>query len=483
MSTSYARERLARITTQLEARAASESVVESWSTSQHDVEEYAAELRHGIQRLRQLAQKRHGGKSDNEKLLKVARKVKGKRDRAAQQQTGGDVAGLNSSGVKTLEELFAAYLAQLVYTATTEMLMDDASRVDYEIDYWTRVQDEQYEIGLYLLQSRFLFFVSIFRKQHRTYPFSSFFAALPWRVKDVFATILRRLHEYSPTQQARDLLSFHTLEHAFRLPPSLLLSSLFPHLATTRDKASSSSTSTTTTSKKLEAEQTTSTRGRLLLTRYSPFYLTRHEASIKKDALQSARDELAVRIGILAAASTELTESAVPLSHKTLSTIGKSLTTTLDDLDDSSEPELPKDAASTLDYLHDFLETQVPSYRTRMQISIIQTNSQPGLITRAWPVVVSVPIVTYLLANKLYKERFAIREWAQMASDTIRGFFVGWVVEPAVKILETVRHGEGGSLAIMGRESLKSDFDVCLLFPFLMPVEANTDVRMVVLSF
>ena len=46
------------------------------------------------------------------------------------------------------------------------------------------------------------------------------------------------------------------------------------------------------------------------------------------------------------------------------------------------------------------------------------------------------------------------------ARDTIRGFLVGWVVEPLIKILETVRHGEDGTLAIMGSQSLKSDLDV-----------------------
>jgi nuclear-control-of-ATPase protein 2 len=213
------------------------------------------------------------------------------------------------------------------------------------------------------------------------------------------------------------------------------------------------------------------------VTSFAPIHLTRHEARTKRKALQKGRDDLALRIGKVAASGVTRLEMAEEGGSGGLDQLGVQMGKMVGllvyalDSDVSNEqasasglgtsrddciPRTPRELADCLSHL---LQRTVPSHVSRTQ-AMVFANSRPGLLTRAWPVLVTVPIATYISAKKVYSERFAIKQWAEMARDTIRGFFINWVLEPAVKIFETVRHGEGESLAIMGRESLASDFDV-----------------------
>ena len=89
----------------------------------------------------------------------------------------------------------------------------------------------------------------------------------------------------------------------------------------------------------------------------------------------------------------------------------------------------------------------------------IESLNRPSWLTRSWPYLITSPLLAYYAYSKVYNSRANIAHFYTVAKETVRGFAVDWVIDPCLKILATLRHGDS-SLAIMGRQSLKSDFDV-----------------------
>jgi nuclear control of ATPase protein 2 len=296
--------------------------------------------------------------------------------------------------------------------------------------------------------------------------------AFPCRVANVLSSFVQ--HTRTRLLQTRSLragdFSFRSLGRAITaFPPSLLLTSLFPHLSSAGKAVFSLSSGEPS-------------RERLLVLTFAPIHLTRLEARTKRKALQKSRDDLALRIGRVAASGVGHLEIAEE-GGGGLDELGKQMGRMVglleyalesDVSDGEPDPDgvgwcIPRSPRELADCLSHLLQSTVASHVSRTQ-AIILANSRPGLLTRAWPVMVSLPIATYLSVKSVYTKRFTIKRSVEVARDTVRGFFINWVLEPAVKILETVRHGEGESLAIMGRQSLASDFDVPFLSFFIFQI-------------
>lgn len=119
----------------------------------------------------------------------------------------------------------------------------------------------------------------------------------------------------------------------------------------------------------------------------------------------------------------------------------------------SPPPQTPTQLARQLaDLLTGTLTAHQSSFR-----SSSHALAPPSALARAWPYLLSIPLVGGIVARTVYNHRASLRLWAQETVSTVRGFLIDWVVEPVRQILETLRGGEEGGIALMGRESLQSD--------------------------
>jgi len=117
-------------------------------------------------------------------------------------------------------------------------------------------------------------------------------------------------------------------------------------------------------------------------------------------------------------------------------------------------PRIPSDLAHSLSYL---LSVTFPSHSSSFSTSTTRLR-KPSFLTRSWPYLLSIPVVTTLTARTIYNNRQSLINYALDSVETTKRFVIDWVVEPVRKILETVRGGE--TMALMGRDSLRSDLEV-----------------------
>lgn len=287
-------------------------------------------------------------------------------------------------------------------------------------------------------------------------------AAFPVRAANALRVLFDRLRIIaSSPRPPKSLFSIRVVKRA--LPPSLLVTSLFPHLSASLNDNNSVSTSTSSNKQ--------SSRSLLFLT-FSPLLLTRQEVSQKRKKLEGLRLDLAKRIGAFVkdadAAVARLKENR---EEPDISLLGEVIGERITFLEQSLADPLPLgqemphygacDLRSSMEMLTSVQLTLHKSFKRnaatfKRQLAPLR---RPLWITRSWPWLVATPIVGYYGAKILYNSRQSLYEYYQLAVDTLRGFVVDWVVDPCMKILETLRHGDS-SLALMGRESLKSDFDV-----------------------
>lgn len=290
-------------------------------------------------------------------------------------------------------------------------------------------------------------------------------AAFPTRVANALRVLSQRLRLIadSPRPPA-SLFSYAVVKRA--LPPSLLITSLFPHLSANREVSSASG---------LQSVDIRTSRSLFFLT-FSPFLLTRQEVEIKRKHLRRVRYDLARRIGGFVKDSDEaynsLSDASTFVNAVDCSELGVVMGERLAFLESSLKPSPQQDEEGNLHRYHALkpsnpaellLVTQQMLQKTlRAHSSRISSQtaalSRPSWLTRSWPWLISTPLVSYYAYLKVYNSRGTIKGYYNMAKETARGFLVDWVVDPCIKILETLRHGNG-QMAIMGRESLKSDFD------------------------
>lgn len=299
--------------------------------------------------------------------------------------------------------------------------------------------------------------------------------ATPLRVANALRVLLQRLRLIANSPRPpKSLISYRVVRQA--LPPSLLITSLFPHLTASAkgfDASHRASDDTVrTTSRKGPSR---STRSLLFLT-FSPLLLTRQEVSQKRRKLKDLRHKLARSIGAFvkdAEAVQEVLQSSQFEQLEDLSALGRlaadrlvfsqrvlaSTQSGAKEIDSSEADKIR--AASPSDLLSGVQQIVGVSLTTSSSVfrASLQPLTRPRWLTRTWPWLVSTPLIGFYISRKIYNSRQSIKEYYELAVETVRGFFVDWVIDPTIKILETLRHGDN-SLAIMGRESLKSDFDV-----------------------
>ncbi|PKI82582.1 Nca2p [Malassezia vespertilionis] len=81
----------------------------------------------------------------------------------------------------------------------------------------------------------------------------------------------------------------------------------------------------------------------------------------------------------------------------------------------------------------------------------------PSTLTRIWPMLLLYPLVSAGITRYVTHHWDSL--WAQVGAlgETVRGLVVGWVWEPAMQILDTLRAGQAERRMIISRDSLQAD--------------------------
>ncbi|GAA6047664.1 hypothetical protein JCM3770_001615 [Rhodotorula araucariae] len=404
----------------------------------------------------------------------------------------GTAATPLSPQTETVELVTVAQLAVTAYGSVLRTLVDQATLLDSHDEYWARVESDPSSTGLYLVQ---------------TAPSRAIQLGI------VTITRLRKLTALSLRTTATSagrpsLLQLNTWRRA--LPPSLFLTSVFPHLSGTSglpslaelNSAEANTPAPASLSLSSATRLTRQTARSLVFLTLSPLALTRQEIAHRRDGIRRARDALAVRIGeltLVAGASrarddplagdesdagearAELRRApglaqlfspsagtADDLAELSLEDVKQATWQTLVHLDavltpspavptldgSSAAPARPADLAHALSFL---LRRTLPAH-TVLQQRTSASLAPPPALTRAWPFVLAVPLAAAVVGRALYARRAALADYAREAAEAARGFVLDWVVEPVRGIVDTLRGGEAG-VALLGRDSLRSDLD------------------------
>ncbi|GAA6029442.1 hypothetical protein JCM8097_003681 [Rhodosporidiobolus ruineniae] len=386
---------------------------------------------------------------------------------------------------ETVELVAVAQLAIATYGVVLRILMDEAAQLADMDDWWNRVESDAWQTSLYLVQTA------------------------PVRAYALGTVGLSRFHQLTTSTLRSPPSLFHLETWRLALPPSLFLTSLFPHLSGTsglptlseinESESGGSELIPSPTSISLASASRLGRRTArsLVFLTLSPLALTRQEIAHQRKGIKKARDELATKIGELTLAASAAADggsgkelargshlggaaqsqarapglarlftagSAKDASSLSLEDVRLATWSTLTHLDAvlsssgptitaASPPSTPADLAHSLSFL---LSRTLPLH-TRLFASTSSTLSPPSALTRAWPYLLTVPLGAYAAGRVLYNNRASLAKFARETAETARGFVVDWVVEPVRKILDTIRGGE--TVGLMGRESLRSDLE------------------------
>ena len=93
-------------------------------------------------------------------------------------------------------------------------------------------------------------------------------------------------------------------------------------------------------------------------------------------------------------------------------------------------------------------------------ISIVRQSRQPPTrLEQRWPRTFFFATGSALLLRYTITRRVALKQWILDAGTTIVDFWQNWIFQPLIQIIGTIRHDNDSQIAIMSRQSLKTDMD------------------------
>ncbi len=180
-----------------------------------------------------------------------------------------------------------------------------------------------------------------------------------------------------------------------------------------------------------------------------------------REGLERIRDERAEQLGRLtflgATISTDTLGTGSPLDGSILMDLHTILARHSPDSVEASPPD---------SIIRQFLTQLLPQH-VEAHKSSIQPYRHPSRWTRIWPKAILGPPIILFAFRSIYSNRESIRTSLVDAKETIKGFWVQWVVEPVKDILNTVRTGGESGPRVISREGLKSDMDVSTTISFI----------------
>ncbi|CAK7227744.1 Nuclear control of ATPase protein 2 [Sporothrix curviconia] len=115
----------------------------------------------------------------------------------------------------------------------------------------------------------------------------------------------------------------------------------------------------------------------------------------------------------------------------------------------------PARLAKRLDQL---LAKGIPGLVGNLQV-VVNDYGKPPRLLRYWLPAGVLLLSSSTLLRIVSNRQEDILQWIRDFGSTVRDFWFNWVIEPVTKIVGTVRHDSNSEIAIMSRDSLRSDQD------------------------
>lgn len=408
------------------------------------------------------------------------------------------------------ELLAVAKVTYASYGIVLDALLRDAERVNDQAWYWTEVEEDPTRTVTYLIQSELL--SSFAAHLNRSPTPLSVPTALPSRIVNLVRMTISVLSETATNGMATtqdvaqrrrpvsiDGETFKRALQLLRSSPNHVVGALFPLAVDSSAAPSSPFRSGLIQAQGADQEQERGETRKaqkkkgglptsLLVSRaraFSPLGLTRHEARTKRSHLMRERDTMAEKLGALALAMRADQPHSPPgsqvgdTSGVAIASIGANLDALREELrkriqdlqkavalaaGPDEAAELSSSSLATADGMARSLDGILTrSFTTRQAyVASLLSPSPVGLgvpsrLARLWPTLVLTPL-TILVGGRLIVQSWdTIVAKAYESRETVRAFFVNWVYEPCIKLLDTIRHGDDQEGIIMTRESLNSD--------------------------
>lgn len=405
----------------------------------------------------------------------------------------------DGTAVPHFEELKIVALSRLVvatYAVALDTLLQDAGKLEDETWYWTDIEESTRKTLSFLVQTLpvRLYHVSVQVLELAAGTATNTLKSTLGEREDSKTSQVKRVDKNTVRAALRSIFDTPNLvtsmlfPYAFRAERGIDLNTILAERSSQREKVATLRTQLdansdagdqlSISSKKTKKQRATALRSAMLT--LTPTYLARHEARCKRRGLVNERNRLAEKLGRLALQHEALSDQAQELSASStnagasssavLGHLNAKLKVLVESFAEEKESEsaqvsgdvkidmdtslTPETTLSTLRLLlKEGFEKQQD--RTRQVLSP-DVFGQPSAFVQRWPKLVFYPVGVLLLARYLSKNWDGIEAKMKEAQETVRSFLIEWVWKPCVELLDTVRHGNEGSV-IMSRESLASD--------------------------
>lgn len=205
----------------------------------------------------------------------------------------------------------------------------------------------------------------------------------------------------------------------------------------------------------------------------SPFALCRTEARKKQDGVKKLREQSATAIGLLVeeglsfvgdeaeshkgwkvtvAKTVALLEGLLTHAKSVKSTFVEYEETVIDFVDAGWDDQPPQ----LVDKLLHILDVHLPEQEQESQKLALEFG-KPSRIIRYWIPTLALFLSGSTLLRILVNRRQEIVAWVRELGATTIDFWYNWVVDPTKRLIGTIRHDENSELAIMSKDSLRSD--------------------------
>ncbi|KAB8338920.1 hypothetical protein FH972_021860 [Carpinus fangiana] len=106
--------------------------------------------------------------------------------------------------------------------------------------------------------------------------------------------------------------------------------------------------------------------------------------------------------------------------------------------------------------LEEILEAHLQSFHSEALI-LLKRNGRPSRLIRYWLPASALLLSSSTILRILVNRKAEIIQWIREIGQTTIDFWQNWVVDPARKVIGTIRHDEGSEISIMSKSSLEGD--------------------------
>ncbi|KAG7088332.1 hypothetical protein E1B28_012339 [Marasmius oreades] len=340
-----------------------------------------------------------------------------------------------------LEQAVLNKVAIVVYSQALDILLSQCLEAESEMEWWNDVERSPSNVVHYLLQT------------------------LPSRLVNLTRTFRDGLRQHNIPMNIDQLRpsSLRLLFPSRALRPSILVTSLFPHL----HHSSQSLSSIPSLSLFFDSQQTPSGNHGWSITRIIshlagsirslielPYRLTKEECRFKRRQLEAIRNDRASALGQLAQERLRLRDT---LDHPQFDL--ESLKPTVEVIDGIMR-EVTSSVAmdSTLPMLQAFCSTTFTEFKD-LHVAHLRSEQllKPSRLTRLWPRLILGPPIFLYTVGRLYHSRGSLLQLARESKEVLQGFLVDWLIEPLKGVFDTVRSKDKS--VIVSKEGVEADFE------------------------